>query len=158
MEEQEIMLRQLEEEQIKQMRENFQVFSCSGSQVHAPECDHECEVESLEGYDLEIAKELVKWDEIGMVAVGSIPGLPLPGIPINTFDLETKYMALIKFLVEYLDVTTEQLDEYYSREKLNRLVATRERNENAIREARAKQHLGLQEAAKPNIILPGGMQ
>ena len=147
---------EFEQEKLRIMRENFQVFECSGTQHHAPTCDGNCEVVALEGLDLEIAKELTKWDELGMIAAGSIPGLPIPGIPVNVFELELRFLTLLNVITEKLNLNTDDVNQRYAQTKLDRLRSIRESNEKAIREANSRSKVALPE--KPELFIPDAIK
>jgi len=146
---------QAEQDKLQEMYDNYEVFSCSGSMRHLPDCDGNCEVLALTGHDRLIAEEGRKWDELNMAAVGAVPGMPMPGIPVNTFDLENKVQVLINMLIEKGVATKEELDNAYAEFKYERMKATREANEDAIREAQRRAAIAVPGAdLRPKIILP----
>jgi hypothetical protein len=144
---------QWEEEKLQSMRENYQVFECSGSQQHSPDCDGGCDIVTLEGYDLEIAKEGQRWNELGLMAVGTLPQTPIPGVGVNTFHLEIALNALLEAVIEKGLATKEELDESYAKAKLERMQEIRRINEPKIVEARQRARVGLP-TEEPQIILP----
>ena len=156
MEEKEIVNAQFEQERIAAMRANYEVFSCSGNQMHLHTCDGNCEVKKLNELEIEIIKEQVKWEELGMVPLGGLPQLPMmPGVPIDTLKTSMALSALTKMCVEKLGLDEDELDHKYQEVYLQKLRDIREANEDDMREAQRREGIAVPGAAiKPQIVVP----
>lgn len=141
-----IVNEEFEEERRKVMMENFEVFVCSGGLDHTEECSGDCGVEKLDELDIELNKEKILWGELGIPNQGSIPGTQIPGIPIDTFHLQSSHDAVLKILVNKGIVTEEELNDVFRQIHLARMKMIRMANEEAILAARRRSQ-----------IVPGGI-
>lgn len=143
-----------EQEKLKVMQENYQVFDCSGTLEHEDDCDGNCEVVKLGELDIQIHEENQRWNDLGMIPLGSLRQAPrLPGVPVDTFHLEIAFNSLLNYLRDKGMADPEELDEYYRQERLKRMTIIREKNEEAILANRRRQSIapGLE---MPQIEVP----
>jgi|SRR6185295_1278353 len=155
MEESKIIDEQFEQERIEAMRANWEVYSCSGNQNHLPSCEG-CEVKKLLPIEIEIIKEQMRWEELGMTPLGSPPQVPqIPGIPTDSFKLSIAVSALNKMIVEKLGLDEEELNNKYRELLLERLVTIREANEEEMIAAQRRQEIAVAGAGiRPQLIVP----
>lgn len=142
-----------EQERIDAMAARNEIYNCSGTQIHLPNCNGECGIRKLGELEIEINKEHKRWAELGMVPQGSMPQMPqIPGIPINTFKMETALSTLTQAVIEELGLDEDKLNERFQKMYLDRLVMTREANEEQIKAAKARAQIAPVDL--PNLLVP----
>jgi hypothetical protein len=156
MEEKEIIDNQFEQERIKTMAEAYQVFACSGNQIHAPNCDGSCEIQTLSDIEIQIIEEQRKWEALNMVPLGSLQQLPMmPGVPIDTLKMGVALAALTEMCVAKLGLDEDELNNKFREMYLEKLVGLREANQDAVKEAQRMQDIAVPGAqVPPQLIVP----
>lgn len=113
-----------------------------------------------EQVEKELQEELDKWHKLGMKVQGvptafmKLRQIPVSGLPVELLELEAKLEAACSLLMEHVpEITDENLTLHYRQYLLKRLKATREANEEQIKQARADQRLSV---ARAQILGPNG--
>lgn len=147
---------EFEHERVKAMVERNEIFECSGTQIHEPSCDGDCEVKSLSDLEIQINEEVRKWAEVGMTPLGSPPQLQqVPGIPVDTLKTSIALAALTQLCYDKLGIDQNELNRKFQEMYLERLVNIREANQEAVLEAKRRAGIAIPGAdVMPQIIVP----